>query len=110
MKRFLSVFLAALMVSSLSVTAFADELEYNEYDNYDEFEQDYYNTVVFPENNTQNLWYKDISIIPVVIGIAAGGITVFVLLRRQSALDRCAPAPHRYTVKINHTINNSPER
>lgn len=102
-KRIVAFIFSVLMLLSLTVTAFADEIEYNEYDNYEEFEQDYYDTVVFPENDKTVLRYGKFSAIPVVVGVAAGAITVLILLRRHSALDRQAPAPYRYTVKAKHT-------
>ncbi len=102
-KRISAFIFAAFMLLSLSVTAFADEIEYDEYDNYEEFEQDYYDTVVFPENDKTVSWYSRISAIPVIVGVAAGAVTVLILLRRHSALDKQAPMPYRYTVKAKHS-------
>lgn len=102
-KRITALIFAAFMLLTLSVTAFADEIEYDEYDNYEEFEQDYYDTVVFPENDTAVKWHGEFSAIPVIVGVAAGAATVLILLRRHSALDSKAPAPYLYTVKAKHS-------
>ncbi len=103
-KRFIASIFAVMLLLTFSVTAFADEFEYNEYDNYNEFEQDYYDSVVFPEEDkNQNAWYSELSAIPIVIGVAAGAVTVLILLRRHSALDRQAPAPYRYNAKVKHS-------
>lgn len=99
----ISVFVAIILLA-FPVTAFADEFEYNEYDNYNEFEQDYYDTVVFPEEDKiTNTWYSELSAIPVFIGVAAGAVTVLILVHRQSVVDRQAPAPYRYNAKVKHS-------
>lgn len=103
-KKLIASLFAVTVLLTFSFTAFADEFEYNEYDNYNEFEQDYYDTVVFPEEDTNTyVWYSEFSAIPVFIGIAASAVTVLILLRRHSALDSHTPVPYRYNAKVKHS-------
>ena len=90
-KKLLYSAVAVLMLLSLNFTALADSgIEYyDEFDDYYEFEKDYYDSVVFPEEEEDEIqWYKKLSPIPPVIGIAAGAVTVFILYKKHSSAGR----------------------
>lgn len=97
------------MIFAVSFTSFAEEGEayYEEYDNSDEFEEDFYQSVGIPEQPQQENkpWYEELSAIPLVIGLAAGSITVLVLFRKHNMARRHMPEhPQPYALDIKHTI------
>ena len=113
-KKMLYTVFTVLMLISVSFTSSAakgDEF-YEEYDNYYEFEQDYYNSVVFPEEKDDGQWYNELSPIPLVIGLTAGALTVFILYRRQEVARRQKPEQHAYDYapNIKHTEISNFER
>lgn len=109
MTKLISVLSAAFILAfSLTFTAFAEnigdnEIEYYEgLDDYEEFEQDYYQTFE-PKKAEPGTWYKDLSPIPPVTGILAGAATVFVLYRKQASARRLSAEHHRTnTADIKH--------
>lgn len=108
MKKIIFFICAAAMLISLTLTVNAqkDEMYYEEYDNYEEFEQDYYDTVVFPEEEkTQSK--ISFSPIPPIIGVVAGAAVVFVLYRKHTLSARRAPAPHPERIKAVHTVTDT---
>ena len=107
MKKLILLVCAAAMLFSLTITANAqeDDMYYNEYDNYDEFEQDYYNSVVFPEEEKQ--WTFKFSPFPPLAGVAVGAATVFVLYRKHTLHARRAPEPHHERIKAVHTVTTT---
>lgn len=108
MKRIMFFICAAAMLISLTVSANAqkDDMYYEEYDNYEEFEQDYYDTVVFPEE--VKIQSKiSFSPIPPIIGIVAGAAVVFVLYRKHTLAARRAPEPHPERIKAVHTVSDT---
>lgn len=108
-KKALIALCAIFMILSLSLTSFAESGEefYEEYDNYEEFEQDYYQSVgiLEQEQPNQKQWYTNLSVIPLVFGLAAGGLTVFILFRKHSMAQRHIPEfTHPYALDIKHTV------
>ena len=113
-KKMLYTAFTVLMLMSVSFTSSAakgDEF-YEEYDNYYEFEQDYYNSVVFPEEKDDGQLYNELSPIPLVIGLTAGALTVFILYRRQEVARRQKPEQpaYDYAPNIKHTEISNFER
>ncbi|MBQ5823229.1 MAG: hypothetical protein IIW48_00305 [Clostridia bacterium] len=108
MKKLLLFVFTAAMLFSLAVTANAqeDDMYYNEYDNYDEFEQDYYDSVVFPKDDETVMSFK-ISPIPPISGIAVGTAVVFVLHRRHTSFARRAHDPYPERIKSVHTVTTT---
>ena len=110
-KKISALLCAVFMIFSVSFTSFAEEGEAfydeDEYDNYDEFEEDFYQSVGVAEQPQQEEkpWYADLSVIPLAVGLAAGGITVLALFRRHSMARRHMPEiPQPYALDIKHTV------
>lgn len=111
MTKLISVLsVAFILICSFALTAFAEnigdnEIEYYEgLDDYEEFEQDYYQTFE-PKKKEPRAWYKDLSPIPPVIGILAGAGTVFILYRKQATARRQSvdrTPPHTADIKHEH--------
>lgn len=108
MKRIIFFICVTAMLLSLAVTANAqkDEMYYEQFDNYEEFEQDYYDTVVFPEAEDSHA-KTGFSPFPPIIGIVAGATVVFVLYRKHTLSARRAPEPHPERIKAVHTVTNT---
>lgn len=113
MTKLISIFSVVFILAfSFTFTTFAantddGEIEYYEgLDDYEEFEKDYYQTFE-PQQKEPTVWYKDLSPIPILIGVAVGAGTVFVLYRKQtSARRQSTQHPHTYKADIKHVADS----
>ncbi len=112
-KIFTAAAAAIMLLSALCFTSFAAGTDdesgieyYEEYDNYDEFEQDYYDSVVLNNELDELPWYERFSLIPPAAGVLAGAATVLVLgIKHREAGRHSAEHSYAYTPEISHSID-----
>lgn len=110
-KKILITLCAVFMIFSASFTSFAEKGDefYDEYDNYEELEDDYYQSIGIPEqvqnDHRTQPWYANLSVVPLIVGLVAGSLTVLILFRKHSIARRHIPEhPYPYALDIKHTI------
>ncbi len=108
-RKLLCTVCAIFMIFTLGFTSFAEggEEYYEEYDDYSEFEEDYYQNIGIPDGiqKEETKWYEELSVIPLVIGLVAGALTVVILFRKQSIAGRHFSEPPYPTIPdIRHTV------